>query len=505
MKANIMKQLIKFHQFLNASDGSVKQKFLRGSLWLGLGSFILRFLELFRSIILARLLLPEVFGLMSILQLLRQGIQQFSQMSFGDAIIYRKNEIDESINTAWVLSIIRGLLLFALLFFISPLVASFYEEDLLNTAIKILGIVFIFDGFYNMNMVLYRKNIEFKKIALLNLITESLGIIIVIILAYYLRNIWALLFGIIFSSFIKMILSYRIAEKTPIFSFNSKLAWELFHYSKYLTGVGILVFLTTRLDDGLVGKVLGMEELGYYINAYFFANLPATHITAMLAQLIFPTYSHFNKDQGKLNELFLRVLKVVSCITIPASFGILALSDEIAAVLLGEVWLPMVPALKILVFFGLFRAVAACTGPLLTAMGKPKIIFWILFFKLILIAAIIYPLTTHYGIVGTAIAVTVPMSLEQIILWPLIKRLTDIQIRTVLNQMIKPFLLAGSMYILIMLLKITLPLTSFPLFFFYVLFGITIYGIGIFIFDKELLHEIKSLKGVKKQGVEENT
>ena len=79
-----MKQIKKFYQFMNATEGSVKQKFLRGSLWLGLGSIILRFMELFRSIILARLLLPEVFGLMGILHLLRQGIQQFTQTSFGE-------------------------------------------------------------------------------------------------------------------------------------------------------------------------------------------------------------------------------------------------------------------------------------------------------------------------------------------------------------------------------------------------------------------------------------
>jgi hypothetical protein len=65
-------------------------------------------------------------------------------------------------------------------------------------------------------------------------------------------------------------LSYRIAEKKPKFSFHPKLAWELFHYGKYITGAGILIFLTTRLDDGLLGKFLGMEELGFYINAYFF-------------------------------------------------------------------------------------------------------------------------------------------------------------------------------------------------------------------------------------------
>lgn len=484
---------------MNSSEGSVRQKVLRSGLWLGMGSIILRLLELFRSIILARLLLPEVFGVMGIIQLLRQGIQQFSQTSFNDAIIFRKSEIDESINTAWILNIFRGLLLCVLLFALSPLIASFFEENILNIGIKILGVVFIFDGLYNPNMVLYRKNIDLKNIAILNLVTNALGIIVVIILAYYLRNVWALLIGIVFTGFINMSLSYLIAIKKPKFSFNRKLAWELFHYGKYITGAGIVYFLTIRLDDMLVGKFLGMQELGFYINAYFFASLPSTHIHSILSPLIFPTYSHYNQDQEKLNRIFLTIFKVISTVSIPASFGILALSDEIASVLLGEIWAPMVPALKILVFFGLFRSLAGCTGPLLNAMGRPKITFWIILGKLILIAIIIYPLTIRYGIAGTALAVTVPMLLEQVYLWFLINRLTGITIPTLLGQVVRPVLLAGLMYGLLMLMKTMLPLTNIPLFFFYVLAGILIYGTGMIIFDKELISEIKSLRTVKQQ------
>ena len=162
----MMKQVTKFYQFMNSSEGSFKQKVLRSGLWLVLGSTIVRILELFRSIILARLLLPEVFGVMGIIHILRQGIQQFSQTSFGDAIIYRKSEIEESTHTAWLLNIFRGLVLCVLLFLLSPLIASFYGEEILDTGIKILGTLFDFYGLYNTNMILYRKNIDLKNIAI---------------------------------------------------------------------------------------------------------------------------------------------------------------------------------------------------------------------------------------------------------------------------------------------------------------------------------------------------
>ena len=116
-----------------------------------------------------------------------------------------------------------------------------------------------------------------------------------------------------------------------------------------------------------------------------------------------------------------------------------------------------------------------------------------------MIATIIYPLTIRYGIAGTALAVTVPMLLEQVYLWFLINRLTGITILTLFGQVVRPVLLAGLMYGLLMLMKNMLPLTNIPLFFFYVLAGILIYGAGIIIFDKELISEIKNLRAVKQQ------
>ena len=179
-----MKQVKKLYQYMNSSEGSVKVRAIRSGLWLGMSSSIIRILELLRSVILARLLLPEVFGVMAIINILREGIQQFSRTGFGEAIIYRKTEIDESINTAWILNIFRGLILSVLLFFLSPLIASFYGEEILDTAIKVLAVIFIIDGLYNVNMILYRKNIDLKKIAILETSTNALGSIVVIVLAY---------------------------------------------------------------------------------------------------------------------------------------------------------------------------------------------------------------------------------------------------------------------------------------------------------------------------------
>ena len=123
--------------------------------------------------------------------------------------------------------------------------------------------------------------------------------------------------------------------------------------------------------------------------------------------------------------------------------------------------------------------------------------------KLIIIAIVIYPLTTYYGILGTAIAVTVPMLLEQLYLWFLIRRLTGLTIRTLLGLVALPVFVSGIMYGVIMLMKTMLPLTSIPLFALYVLVGILIYGAGIFILDKELVNEFKMLRSLKKGVVVE--
>ncbi len=375
---------------------------------------------------------------MSIVIFVRQGIDVVTQTSFKSALIYRKDNIHQATDTAWVLNVIRGILLSVGLFLAAPLISRFYREPLLTQAVKFIAVVFILQGFTNINTVLFEKSLDFRKIAIARIGSSLLYSVAVVSLAYVLRSIWALLLGTVLRSLYDVGVSFLIQRIRPRFDFDKTTAWELFHYSKYVTGTAILVFLTTRGDDALIGKLLSLEMLGFYTYAYMIANIPAVYITRMISEIIFPSYSAVSHDIPRLRSAFFSVQKFIAYMTLPVGVLLGVFSREIVLLVLGPQWEPAVAPLRILVVFGLIRSLAATTGPVFKALGKPHVVFWVVFVKLLLILAIIIPLTRMYGLVGASLAVTLPMIAEQFYLWTILKRMISVSPAKVLQQLSFP-------------------------------------------------------------------
>lgn len=481
-----------FISFLNRTDGSLKEKTIRSGAWVIIASVFLRLLEFVRSIILARLLFPEVFGLMGIVSVIINGMEVFTQTGFWAALIHRQERVKEATDSAWVLNIFRGFILAALTFVAAPYVARFYDRPLLETIIEVIAFTLVIKGFRNTNIVLLRKELDFKRITIFEIVTSLLRIITVVTLAYIYRNVWALVFGQIAYCVFHSILSHFIVHIRPKLRFNKQLAKELFHYGKFITGAGIVIFLTNQIDNALIGKVLGMEALGYYVLACGLANLPATSITNVLSPVMFPAYSKLQNDLPSLRHAYLKVLRMTAIISIPAATGMAILAPEIVMVLYGEKWMPMVPALQILCIFGAIKSIAATTGPVFNALGKPKIPFYLVSFRLILIGALIYPLTVTYGIVGTALAVTLPMCLENCFMWIILSRVLTCKFFIILKRLLKSLLSSSGMFLLLYIFRANIvTLTHSYYLICGVFLGITSYFTIMVILDRSLVKNLK--------------
>ncbi|NOR15756.1 MAG: oligosaccharide flippase family protein [Candidatus Aminicenantes bacterium] len=482
----------RFFRFLNDTTGTLRERTVRSSVWITLSSMFAYVFDMVNYLILARLLVPEIFGLVSIVVLIQRGIDVLTRTSFKHALIYRQDSERNAADTAWVLNIIRGVILFVLIFLAAPWISKFYAQPILSRAIKFIAFVFILDGFQNVNLVLFEKSLDFKKIALARIVQSFLSCALVLTLAFTLRSLWALLIGILFHSVYNLCVSFLIQKKRPRFRFDKTLASELIRYSKYVTGAGILVFLTTRGDDAIIGKLLGMRELGFYTYAYLIANLPSTHFTKILSQVIFPSYSTISGDRTKLKNAYLSVLKLISYVAIPAGIGIFLLSQEIVLLLLGAVWEPVILPLQILVVFGVVRALAASTGPIFKAVGKPDIIFYVTLCKLVVILAIVFPLTKTYGTVGAALAVTLPMLLEQLFLWKILSKTIHAPVTQIVKCMLNPGLSGLIIAGITTSLMFFLPATEIVALIFYFLLIIFLGAMLAYIMDKKFFLRILS-------------
>ncbi len=485
----IRTRISSFYAFLMSTDGSHREKIIRSGYWLGSATFIAKLSDLTRSIVLARLLTPDAFGIMSIVLIASNGIDIFTQFNFKAALIHKQDNIEESMDTAWVLNILRGFVLFACIYLSAPYIAYFYKEPIISTALRIYSGIVLLNGFVNINMLLFDKALDFKKLAFLRICISTSKLLVSVALALLLRNIYALVYSAVLAVLIELLLSYSIQRKRPRFRFRIDAAKSLFSYSIFISGIGILLFITVQIDDALIGSVLGMTALGYYTYAYKLANLPSSHISGVLSQVLFPAYSSIQHDIDYMKSIFLKALKFISFISIPLSVGLYASGDMFVYVFLGKGWMPIVSALRILCIFGALRSIGSTTSPVFQATGKPNILFNVMLIKLTLILAIIYPLTYYFGIEGAAWSVTLPMIIEQFFLWRMLSGALQLTVSSIAAMLKTPVIGSAAMLLAMHLTRIHFSYNFIDLFL-YVLLGLLVYGAATFLADKHYYKEL---------------
>jgi len=390
---------------LDKPSVNLSKRVVEGGAWVFALRILNRGLGLVRLVILARILAPADFGLMGIALLAMATLETFSQTGFDAALIQKKEDVESYLNSAWTITIIRGIFLFVILYLIAPYVAIFFKSPEAESIIQVIGFSILFLAFTNIGIIYFQKELEFNKQFIYQLSGTLADFIVAVSAALILKSVWALVFGLLAGNFVRFIASYLIHPYRPRLSSDWGKAKELFGFGKWILGSSILIFLITQGDDIFVGKVLGITALGFYQLAYRLSNMPATEITHVISQVTFPAYSKLQGDIPRLKEAYLKVLQLTVFLSFPIAGMIFVLAPDFTRIFLGKKWMPMVPAMQVLVWWGLIRSIGATTGPIIYAVGRPKILAKYQLFQLFMLIILIYPLTMHLGILGTSLAV----------------------------------------------------------------------------------------------------
>jgi O-antigen/teichoic acid export membrane protein len=406
---DLAKRLVRF---LGRTDGSLQRRAFRSSIWVALSSVGVAALTFARGVVLARLLSPEVFGLMAISLMATRLIDIFTETGFGAALIHRSERFEDARDTAFTMMVARGFGLAALCALIAPWVARAYDRPALTTIVAVSGASFILMGLQNINMVALQKELNLKILTYMELAKAVLAFTVSVALAYWLRSVWALVFAQVAGAAITSVLSFLMVPGRVRLRFDPAVARDLYRYGRFITGLAIVVFLTRELDNALIGKLLGMESLGYYVVAYSLATIPVDFLSRFLAKVFFPMFSKLQKDVDGLRTEYLRAIRLITVLMVPLCATVVVLAPEIVQTLYGGRWSQTVGPLRVLALFGLFRALWLLNGYLYNAIGKPYIDFYTNLTRLVVMGSLLFPLTRWYGLVGASIAVAAPMAAQ---------------------------------------------------------------------------------------------
>lgn len=444
----------RLRRFIFDEGGSLKHKAIRSGFWLGSAAILNNLLTVIRSVAMARLLTPEIFGLMGVCLVITRGVETMTSPGFAAALIHRQDDIGQVKHTAFTLMVMRGFMLAAVVFLASSWMAEFYEHEVIEDMLAIMALSFIFSGFKNINTIQQQKELNFRRLAYLDQSVALISSVAAITAAWIMRDVWALVIGFLTTSLLTMLLSYVLIPGKVQFAFNLTHAKELFSYGKYITGTGIVLYAASELDNFAIGKVVGITELGYYVLAFSTANLVTTYISRTVSQIMFPAYSKLQNDPEALRSVYLRVFSILVTVTAPTALTIIALAPQLIELVYGERWLPAVDPLRVLCVFGVVRAVASASGYFLNGIGRPDSVFRISLARLILLAAIIYPVLIWFGLLGAAVAVTIAIAVQLLLGLRVINNITGLTVidtvRAIRLQVLKAIalfvILAGGEY-----------------------------------------------------------
>jgi lipopolysaccharide exporter len=399
---------------LKSPGDSLTQRAISGGFWVFLLRIVQQLFSLGRLFILARILSPTDFGLMGVALLTMATLETFSQTGFQTALIQKREDIESYLDSAWTFLIIRGFALFAILYLIAPYAAAFFGAPAAEPIIQIIGISVLLQAFTNIGVLFFQKELEFNKQFLYQLAGTLADFIVAVSAVLIIQNVWALVFGLIAGNAVRCVMSYVVHPYRPHIALDIAKVKDLFGFGKWVFGSGVLVFLVTQGDDILVGKLVGVTALAFYQMAYLISNMPATEVTHVVSQVMFPVYSKLQQDRSRLKDAYLQTLKLTTFVSFFVTGVIFALAPDFTLLFLGEKWMPMVPAIQVLVFAGLIRSIAATAGSIFIAVGKPEIDTRLQIIRLLVLVICIFPFIAMWGIVGASFAVLLSIFISNI-------------------------------------------------------------------------------------------
>jgi O-antigen/teichoic acid export membrane protein len=425
---------------------SLKKQAVGGVKWTSISAIISAIVQLLQVAILARFLGKKDFGLMA-MALFVIGISQiFIGMGISNSIIHKQNVNKYQLSTLFWLNIFIGFAIFGVLFALSPAIADFYNAPELTGVLRWIALTFIIIPFGQQFETLLRKELRFKELSIRDIIGKLAGLIVAYILANYKFGVYSLVYSNLATAFISTILlvRYGLGDYRPmlIFSRRSLNGKGFFSFGLFQMGEQIVNYFNSQFDTLLIGKLLGMEALGIYNIAKTLAFKPYQIINPIITKVAFPLFAKVQHDVQKLQETYLKVIKILTTINGPIYAIIIILAKPLVYIFFGENWLAAVPFLQILSVSAFCNSIGNPVGALQLARGRADLGFY---WNLGLFAFLPFSIWVGslYGLTGVAYAITLAKIIIIIPAWRLfIFPLCQAPLRDYLLSIIKPSILA---------------------------------------------------------------
>ncbi len=473
----------------------LKHLTLKGLSWSLIANIIRQVLTFVIGVCLARILSPKEFGIVGMVIVFTGFVNIFIEQGLGTAII-QKQDINEShLNSIFCLNIFFGVLCTLILSFASPFIAKFYQMPILKPVIIFLSFNFFISAFNVVQNALLHKNIDFKRLAVIETIAVLFSGIVGIVLALRGFGVWSLAWQALLLTFLTVVVMWISSSWRPKLQFDFVSIKEILGFSGNLLGFNVLNYWVRNFDNLIVGKFLGSIALGLYSKAYQLMLMPLNQVSNVVSRVMFPVLCSIKHDKSKVKTVYLRVIRSIALITFPLMIWLFVMSRHFVLGIFGEKWSDMIPIFRIFCLVGMTQSIGTTVGWIYNSQGRTDLqLKWGIFAAVVYLTSFILGL--HWGVLGVAWAYCI--SGYAILLYPSLAipgRLINLRFTDILTNLSGVFYCSFVMGFLVWFIGSILPVTwqSWQYLVLQVLFGVVLYGILIHFFKIQAYREVKEI------------
>ncbi len=352
------------------SSDNLKSKTKKGLVWSSIERFGTQGIGFLFTIIIARILSPDDYGVIAMPMVFLALAQVFIDSGFSNALVRKQGLTEEDLSTAFYFNVIVGVVCYVILFFCSPLIADFYETPILTDLLKVTALATLFNPLCTVQQAILTKKIDFKtqaKVSLAGAVVSGIG---ALVMAYYGLGVWSLVFQQVGAALVRVILLWALSDWRPKTGWSKESFKYLWGYGSKLLASGLLDTTYNNIFPIVIGKFFTSAQLGNYTRAQQFTQLPSSTLTSVLQRVTFPVLSEIQDDDERLKNSYRKFLKLSAFVIFPLMLGLAAVADPLIRVLLTDKWEGCILLLQLLCFSMMWYPIHAINLNLLQVKGR---------------------------------------------------------------------------------------------------------------------------------------
>ncbi len=382
--------------------------------WKGAQLVGVKLIFLLRTLVLARLLLPEDFGMFAIAMLSVHFLSNITNVGMIPALVQRENVTDNQYHTAFTVGILRAALIAVVVFLGAPIIANLYKNPNAVPLIRAATLMPIFEAGISIKLAELTRNLNFKALALIYLAQAVANVTVSVFLAGYV-GAWALIAGIYAGVLALLLTSYYFAPYRPRLQLNFSEALPLIRFGRWVFLTSLVAVCGSSLLSMIISRQLGVVELGLYFLAAKLAFIPNEISAEVIGAVAFPMVARLQNKPQQVAKAFRSLIAGISAIIIPFCGLLIILTPSLVTHVLGEKWEGTTTLIQLLAIVNLIGFIGDAIVPILNGMGKPYQVTIVEFAQSIALVGLIWTLTERFGVNGAALAWIGAVSLSQIL------------------------------------------------------------------------------------------